>query len=186
MTLLVGLGNVGGEYELTRHNAGFMLVDFLLKEQASVNLTSTKFKGELFKLGSLLLLKPSTFMNSSGVSVKAVVDFYKPERVVVAHDDLDLPLGALRFKNGGSSGGHNGIKSIDGLLGAGYDRIRIGIGRGEKTSVINFVLGKFEASEFEVLKRVLAHCAGAVSEFESGKSISEISSKWTLKGISTN
>ncbi|EOB0795962.1 aminoacyl-tRNA hydrolase, partial [Campylobacter jejuni] len=111
MILVVGLGNIGVEYENTRHNVGFMLIDLLLKESNFTNLTNSKFKGELFKIGSsLLLLKPSTYMNNSGLSVKVVNDFYKCERMIVIHDDIDINLGALRFKKGGSSGGHNGLK----------------------------------------------------------------------------
>ncbi|EOY0101659.1 aminoacyl-tRNA hydrolase, partial [Campylobacter coli] len=108
MILVVGLGNIGKEYEDTRHNVGFMLIDLLLKEGNFTNLTNSKFKGELFKMGSSLLLKPHTYMNNSGLSVKAVNDFYKCERIIVVHDDIDINLGALRFKRGGSSGGHNG------------------------------------------------------------------------------
>ncbi|MBR2918221.1 MAG: aminoacyl-tRNA hydrolase, partial [Campylobacter sp.] len=117
MTLVAGLGNIGKEYENTRHNVGFMLVDLILKDGGFSDVSSAKFQGELYKKGSLLLLKPSTYMNASGKSLKAVNDFYKPEHIIVVHDELDIAFGAMRFKHGGSSGGHNGIKSIDSLIG---------------------------------------------------------------------
>ena len=133
MILIVGLGNPGDEYKNTRHNVGFMLIDELISGGGFDAVGSSKFKGELYKKGSLLLLKPQTFMNLSGNSVKAVKDFYKPERIIVIHDDIDLKFGAMKFKFGGSSGGHNGIKSIDNLIGNEYERIRIGVGRSENS-----------------------------------------------------
>ncbi|AII14222.1 peptidyl-tRNA hydrolase [Campylobacter iguaniorum] len=180
MTLLVGLGNPGKEYENTRHNVGFMLADLLLQDGGFNNVSSTKFQGELFKKGSLLILKPTTFMNLSGNSLKAVNDFYKPDHIIVVHDDLDLKLGAVRFKNGGSSGGHNGIKSIDSLIGNDYDRIRIGIGR-SGNGVISYVLGEFNQEENQKLQEVLEHSKKAALELIKSGDITEISSKFTLK-----
>ncbi|WP_096016171.1 aminoacyl-tRNA hydrolase [Campylobacter lanienae] len=180
MTLIAGLGNIGKEYENTRHNVGFMLIDLILKDGGYSDVSSAKFQGELYKNGSLLLLKPSTYMNSSGKSLKAVNDFYKPDHIIVIHDDLDIAFGAMRFKNGGSSGGHNGIKSIDSLIGNNYDRVRIGIGRSDK-SVIDYVLGKFDNSELEKLDGILSHAKEAVLALANSNDISAISSKFTLK-----
>ena len=180
MTLIAGLGNIGKEYENTRHNVGFMLIDLILKDGVYSDVSSAKFQGELYKNGSLLLLKPSTYMNSSGKSLKAVNDFYKPNHIIVIHDDLDIAFGAMRFKNGGSSGGHNGIKSIDSLIGNNYDRVRIGIGRSDR-SVIDYVLGKFDSSELEKLDGILAHAKEAVLALANSNDISAISSKFTLK-----
>ncbi|WP_096017656.1 aminoacyl-tRNA hydrolase [Campylobacter lanienae] len=180
MTLIAGLGNIGKEYENTRHNVGFMLIDLILKDGGYSDVSSAKFQGELYKNGSLLLLKPSTYMNSSGKSLKAVNDFYKPNHIIVIHDDLDIAFGAMRFKNGGSSGGHNGIKSIDSLIGNNYDRVRIGIGRSDK-SVIDYVLGKFDSSELEKLDRILSHAKEAILALANSNDISAISSKFTLK-----
>lgn len=180
MTLIAGLGNIGKEYENTRHNVGFMLIDLILKDGGYSDVSSAKFQGELYKNGSLLLLKPSTYMNSSGKSLKAVNDFYKPNHIIVIHDDLDIAFGAMRFKNGGSSGGHNGIKSIDSLIGNNYDRVRIGIGRSDK-SVIDYVLGKFDNSELEKLDGILSHAKEAVLALANLNDISAISSKFTLK-----
>ncbi|ELW2328105.1 aminoacyl-tRNA hydrolase [Campylobacter jejuni] len=180
MILVVGLGNIGVEYENTRHNVGFMLIGLLLKESNFTNLTNSKFKGELFKIGSsLLLLKPSTYMNNSGLSVKAVNDFYKCERMIVIHDDIDINLGALRFKKGGSSGGHNGLKSIDTLCGNDYERVRIGVGKGE--NVISHVLGKFKSEEEITLSKVLEHTKKALLELIENDDLSAISSKYSLK-----
>ena len=171
MTLIAGLGNIGKEYENTRHNVGFMLIDLILKDGGYSDVSSAKFQGELYKNGSLLLLKPSTYMNSSGKSLKAVNDFYKPNHIIVIHDDLDIAFGAMRFKNGGSSGGHNGIKSIDSLIGNNYDRVRIGIGRSDK-SVIDYVLGKFDSSELEKLDGILSHAKEAVLALANSNDIS--------------
>ena len=180
MTLIAGLGNIGKEYENTRHNVGFMLIDLILKDGGYSDVSSAKFQGELYKNGSLLLLKPSTYMNSSGKSLKAVNDFYKPNHIIVIHDDLDIAFGAMKFKNGGSSGGHNGIKSIDSLIGTNYDRVRIGIGRSYK-SIIDYVLGKFDNSELEKLDGILSHAKEAVLALANSNDISAISSKFTLK-----
>lgn len=180
MTLVAGLGNIGKEYENTRHNVGFMLIDLMLKDGGYSDVSSAKFQGELHKKGSLLLLKPSTYMNLSGNSLKAVSDFYKPEHIIVVHDDLDLAFGAMRFKNGGSSGGHNGIKSIDSLIGSSYDRVRIGIGRGDK-SVINYVLGDFDSDEMKRLPDILTHAKDAILALINSKDILAVSSKFTLK-----
>ena len=180
MTLIAGLGNIGKEYENTRHNVGFMLIDLILKDGGYSDVSSAKFQGELYKNGSLLLLKPSTYMNSSGKSLKAVNDFYKPNHIIVIHDDLDIAFGAMRFKDGGSSGGHNGIKSIDSLIGNNYDRVRIGIGRSDK-GVIDYVLGKFYSSELEKLDGILSHAKEAVLALANSNDISAISSKFTLK-----
>ncbi|ENX4731326.1 aminoacyl-tRNA hydrolase, partial [Campylobacter coli] len=114
-----------------------------------------------------------------GLSVKAVNDFYKCERIIVVHDDIDINLGALRFKRGGSSGGHNGLKSIDNLCGSDYERVRIGVGKGE--NVISHVLGKFRAEEELILSKVLEHSKKALLELIRNDDLSAISSKYSLK-----
>ncbi|CAD7288208.1 Peptidyl-tRNA hydrolase [Campylobacter majalis] len=177
MTLIVGLGNPTKQYENTRHNVGFMLID-LLKDDNFLDVSSAKFQGELFKYGKILLLKPTTFMNLSGNSVKAVNDFYKPKRIIVVHDDLDLGFGVVRFKKGGSSGGHNGIKSIDNLIGNDYERVRIGIGK--KGNAANFVLGEFSDNEKTHLDEILSHCKNAIIELLESD-ITTISAKFSLK-----
>ncbi|ASM35601.1 peptidyl-tRNA hydrolase [Campylobacter sputorum subsp. bubulus] len=180
MILIAGLGNPGIEYANTRHNIGFMVIDAILDELDCEKISNTKFKGELYKKGSLLFLKPMTFMNLSGQSVSAVKNFYKIDRVIVIHDDLDLKLGRLKFKNGGSSGGHNGIKSIDTSIGINYDRIRVGIGSELKKDTIDFVLGKFSQKEQECVKKIISITKDAVLEFVN-QDIDKISQKYSSK-----
>lgn len=181
MILVAGLGNIGDKYEKTRHNVGFMLIDLILKENQAQKISNSKFKGELYKIGSsLLLLKPHTFMNNSGESVKAVNDFYKCDKFIIIHDDIDIPLNALRFKKGGSSGGHNGLKSIDSLCGNDYERIRIGVGKTK--DVINHVLGNFSDDEFVILNKVLEQAKKALFELINSN-IENASSKYTMKNI---
>ena len=182
MILIVGLGNPGPEYSKTRHNIGFMLID-RLKNSNFTDVSSAKFQGELFKFQNLLLLKPATFMNLSGRSVKAVADFYKPERVIVIHDDLDLNFGVVKFKKGGGNGGHNGLKSIDALMGAGYERVRIGIGRSAykgESAVTGHVLGEFNAEEKEGLEKILGYCEDALKELIK-TDIDAVSQKFSVK-----
>ena len=177
MTLIAGLGNPGSKYENTRHNIGFMLID-LLKDSNYKDVSSAKFQGEVFKFNDIILLKPTTFMNLSGQSVKAVKDFYKPDRIIVIHDDLDLSFGTVKFKKGGSSGGHNGIKSIDNLIGNDYERVRVGIGH--LGDAKNFVLGEFSDEEKKALDEILSYTKNAVCELLKSD-INEISQKFTVK-----
>lgn len=182
MTLIVGLGNPGSQYQKTRHNVGFMLIDLLLNSNFK-NVSSSKFKGELFKNGDLLLLKPSTFMNLSGESVKVVSDFYKPSRIVVIHDDMDLNFGAVKFKKGGGNGGHNGLKSIDTLNGVDYERVRIGIGKSQysgENAVVSHVLGEFCGDEIGKLDQILNYCLKAVNELIKSD-IQTVSQKYSTK-----
>jgi len=172
MKLIIGLGNPGKKYELNRHNIGFLAVDYLINEfQASK--ISSKFKGELFKAGEYLFLKPNTFMNLSGESVVLVKDFYKipNEDIIVIHDDIDLKIGALRFKRGGSSGGHNGLKSIDRYIGNDYYRVRIGVGRPErKDEVVNYVLSDFNKEELECIKKNFENIKKAIVNIKNASS----------------
>lgn len=157
MILLVGLGNPGSEYAKTRHNIGFMAADECARRYLFEPFRE-KFKGLLSQAviqnEKVLLLKPQTYMNLSGESVRAVCDFYKipSEKVIVFHDDMDLPVGKIKVKVGGGAGGHNGIKSIDSHLGNQYTRVRIGISKPAlKEQVVDFVLSNFTAAERQVL-----------------------------------
>ncbi|WP_297441396.1 aminoacyl-tRNA hydrolase [Sulfurimonas sp.] len=186
--LIVGLGNPGSDYEQTRHNIGFMVIDELVARNNASKLSSSSFSGELYKfqnasvsLENHFLLKPLTFMNLSGDSVIKVKNFYKIEDVVVIHDDLDLPFGALRFKRGGGHGGHNGLKSIDSKIGKEYIRIRIGIGKPEhKGEVVSYVLGKFSAEQLKCLPELIEHACDAV-EYCLSHPLADVSSKYTQK-----
>lgn len=162
LVLIVGLGNPGDEYRNTRHNVGFMAVDYLAQKE-------TNWKKEKNALtmrveidgANVILVKPQTFMNNSGEAVGALMNFYKIplENIVVIHDDMDLKVGDVREKVGGSSAGHNGIKSIDNAIGREYRRIRIGIGHPRDfDSLINpadWVLGKFDAEQLKQIKSVI-------------------------------
>ena len=168
MKLIVGLGNVGQEYTATRHNLGFMVVDRLASElgikfgkQPSIyKAMETAHSQEQ----GIILLKPHTFMNLSGNAVEPVMHYYKidPIDVWVAHDELDLPFGTLRIRQGGSSGGHNGLKSIIEQLGENFGRIRLGIGNetlNHPIPAIDFVLQNFTKNESEQLDTVLEQTA---------------------------
>ncbi|WP_457562498.1 aminoacyl-tRNA hydrolase [Caminibacter pacificus] len=172
MKLIVGLGNPGSKYEKNRHNIGFLAVDYLIKEFNASKLSS-KFKGELYKSDEYLFLKPATYMNLSGESVRLVKDFYKIENddIIVIHDDIDLKLGALRFKKGGGSGGHNGLKSIDANIGNDYWRVRIGVGRPErKEMVVSYVLSDFEDEELECLEKLFPLIKEAIKDIKNAQS----------------
>ncbi len=156
MKLLVGLGNPGTEYAKTRHNMGFQAVDELVR-RFSFDAFKSEHKGLLAK-GQIanercLILKPETYMNLSGESVQSVMAFYKiqPQDIVVFHDDLDLPVGKVKVKIGGGSGGHNGIKNIDSHIGANYMRVRIGVDKNKMIDTANYVLGKPSADEQKIL-----------------------------------
>jgi PTH1 family peptidyl-tRNA hydrolase len=153
MLVLVGLGNPETKYKLNRHNVGFMTIDSIV---ANYKLApyKTKFQSQIItkKINDtpIIFSKPQTFMNLSGKSIGNILNFYKLkcENVIVIHDDLDLNLGTVKTKIGGSSGGHNGLKSLDSIIGKNYRRLRIGIGHpGDKTLVNNYVLGDFSKSE---------------------------------------
>lgn len=183
MTLIVGLGNPTSAYKDTRHNIGFEVVDCLANHLKATPIQKSSFKGELFRSNQLFLLKPQTYMNLSGESVLAVKNFYKDtQKMVVIHDDLDLPFGTIRFKRGGSSGGHNGLKSIDHLCGNDYFRVRFGIGRPPKGfETADYVLAKFLANEQEKLIDLITHSAKA-SLMLVDQPLDLVSSKMSLRG----
>ncbi|KAA1057043.1 aminoacyl-tRNA hydrolase [Azospirillum argentinense] len=153
MLLLVGLGNPGAEYVRNRHNIGFMAVEEIARRHG-FGPWRKRFQGQTAEgtIGGekVIALEPLTFMNLSGQSVTAAVQFFKmkPEDVVVIHDELDLPPGKIRVKKGGGHGGHNGLRSIDAHLGKEYWRIRLGIGHpGDKDRVSGYVLHDFAKAE---------------------------------------
>ncbi|MBI5487467.1 MAG: aminoacyl-tRNA hydrolase [Deltaproteobacteria bacterium] len=161
--LVVGLGNPEDEYGGTRHNAGFDLID-LLARRWDAREWKNRFHGRFSQAeparidGPVLLLKPTTYMNLSGRAVQGAMAFYRilPARVLVAHDDMDLPLGAFRLKLGGGSAGHRGVESIAAAVGADFLRLRIGIGRPERAGAVDHVLSRFAAAEREEMDRSLA------------------------------
>ncbi len=171
--LVVGLGNPGTEYEGTRHNIGFDLVDRLAAGNDSPWSRERKFRAKVARgENGVILAKPLTFMNLSGNAVARLGRFYKlhPNQILVVYDDLDLPVGKIRFRKEGSSGGHNGIKSIIEFLSTkDFPRLKLGIGAADqKETVIDHVLGKFSANEAEELEKVLAIAVDGVNCALSG------------------
>ena len=165
MQLWVGLGNPGPQYAMNRHNVGFMAID-VIADTHQFAPPAKKFQGWLQdgRIGRtrILLLKPGTFMNESGRSVRAAMDFYKlePKDVTVFYDELDLAPFKVKVKFGGGAAGHNGIRSITDHIGADFRRVRLGIGHpGNKDRVTGYVLGNFHKSEIDDLADLL----GAVS-----------------------
>lgn len=172
MFLIVGLGNTGSQYEDTRHNIGFKVVDNIAKEY-NIEINRQKFKGmcgEGFINGEkVILLKPTTYMNLSGESIREVVDFYKlsNDDVLVIYDDISLDVGRLRIREKGSAGGHNGIKSIIAHLGTDiFPRIKVGVGQ-PNVDLVNYVLGKFTKEEMEVLNESIDASTKAAKEIIS-------------------
>ncbi|MBL8377126.1 MAG: aminoacyl-tRNA hydrolase [Burkholderiales bacterium] len=162
--LIVGLGNVGREYEDTRHNAGFWLVDAYARASGIALRQEKHFFGSVGKGAAVWLVKPSTFMNRSGQSVAALATFYKilPAEILVAHDELDLPPGAVKMKQGGGHAGHNGLKDIAARLGSpDFWRIRIGIGHPRELSleqdVADFVLHRPSKDHQVLIDEAIAH-----------------------------
>jgi PTH1 family peptidyl-tRNA hydrolase len=159
--LIVGLGNPGPKYQWTRHNAGFMVLD-KLSGIAGISVTRKKFSGYYgegnWQSEHLLLLKPLTFMNLSGRSVAEALRFNKLsiEDLVVIHDDLDIPFGRVKLKEGGGHAGHNGLRSLVSELGSGgFARVRVGIGRPLRDDVVDYVLSKFSDKELAQLPLLL-------------------------------
>ena len=171
MKIIAGLGNPGDQYRMTRHNMGFLVLDALADD---AEITSLKKKFEALigdgRLGGhrVLLVKPQTFMNLSGQSLRQVVDFYQitPEDLIVVHDDLDLPFGTVRIKVGGGDGGHKGVRSaMDHLGGGAFTRVRLGIGKPPfKDDTERYVLQSFPKADLEALAEVVRNACEAVRE----------------------
>lgn len=171
MKIFVGLGNPGAEYEQTRHNLGFWVVDQLC-EKAGGRFKKARYRALEaavdFEEHSFLLVKPETFMNLSGEAVSGVLRFYKakPESLVVLHDDLDLPLGRIKWMERGSAGGHHGIESIIDSLGSPeFVRLRLGIGRSDQIVGADYVLSRFGKGEKELATAEVAEASESVLFF---------------------
>ncbi|MFS1664158.1 aminoacyl-tRNA hydrolase [Streptococcus sp. zg-JUN1979] len=171
--MIVGLGNPGSKYDNTRHNVGFMAIDNFVKNLDTTFTEDKTFKAQIassFINGEkVYFVKPTTFMNNSGLAVKALLTYYNIDvaDMLVIYDDLDMAVGKLRFRQQGSAGGHNGIKSIIAHIGSQvFDRIKIGIGRPEKKgTVINHVLGQFSSEDRIVIDISLDKVDKAVNAF---------------------
>lgn len=184
--LIAGLGNPGRQYEITRHNAGFLFMD-MLADKLDVKINKIKFKavvGEA-QIGGVrcLLMKPQTFMNLSGEAVKEACSFYKipPENVIVAFDDISLPCGGLRIRRKGSAGGHNGIKSIIQHLGSdNFPRIKLGVGAKPHPDydLADYVLSNFAKDDIPLMKQAMEKGCDALDFMVKGK-IDEAMSKYS-------
>ena len=176
MKLIAGLGNYGEKYRFTRHNAGFMALDYISMNSLFPDFSFTyeaKFKGEIAKINhnneTIIFLKPHTYMNLSGESVIAVMNFYKisKEDLLVIHDDIDMPVGKIRFRAKGSDGGQKGIRSIIQTLGGAndFDRLKIGIGPQLNLSAETYVLQNFSQEQLTEMKNVLKRVEEAVDTY---------------------
>lgn len=176
--LIVGLGNPGPEYQYTRHNAGFWFADAVARKHAASFQSESRFHAQIAKFtpdpvgGECRLLKPQTFMNRSGQAVASLAAFYKlpAESILVAHDDLDLPAGIVRLKQGGGHGGHNGLRDIIAQIGDAFARLRIGIGHpGKGNNVEGYVLKRAPAEEQHLTDDALADALAALPLILNGE-----------------
>jgi PTH1 family peptidyl-tRNA hydrolase len=169
LRIIVGLGNPGPEHQITRHNVGFWFVDLLARRHGGEFRDYRKYSGETARVTidgqELILLKPTTYMNRSGLSVRQISDFYKivPDDILVAHDELDLPVGSVRLKNGGGHGGHNGLRDTIAHVGENFWRLRLGIGHpGNKAEVIDYVLTRAPRVEEDLILEAVNTAADSV------------------------
>jgi peptidyl-tRNA hydrolase, PTH1 family len=169
LKLIVGLGNPGTEYARTRHNAGFQFVDELAARHGASFRSEPRHRGELARArigaADLWLLKPMNYMNHSGDAAQSVASFYKVplESILVAYDELDFPAGVVRLRQGGGAAGHNGLRDVIAQLGDEFWRLRIGIGHpGERSQVLDYVLGRPPAEEAQLIRAAIEAAADAV------------------------
>lgn len=186
MYVIAGLGNPGKEYASSRHNAGYMAVEYLAGK-LNTKLNKLKFNsvyGDTSINGEkVMLVKPVTYMNKSGIAISEIVKFYKisTSNLIVIYDDIDIPLGSLRIRPSGSAGTHNGMKSIVDSIGSEFPRIRIGIGRNEEMDLADFVLQKFSRNEKDIVTPIIERASEAAVEIiENG--IDSAMQKFNMKG----
>ena len=174
--IVAGLGNIGKQYERTRHNAGFLAIDYIASKYG-VSIDRVKFHSTVAEVNiggvRVLLMKPTTLMNNSGVAIGEAAAFYKipPERVLVLHDEISFDPGFIRIRRKGSAGGHNGLKSIiERLSSDGFPRIKIGVGKkpNPEYDLVDFVLGKFSEADLRAIKDRFADITAAAEEIIGG------------------
>lgn len=173
MKLIVGLGNPGKEYEKTRHNTGFMTID-KIADKLGINVNKSEFNAltgkKLYQNEQVVLVKPQTYMNNSGIAVSQIMNYYHIdiEDLLVIYDDLDLKYGQLRLRLKGSAGGHNGIKSIINYLHSSeFKRIRVGIEKNPLIDTADYVLGQIDKDKKEIFDKSLERAADAAIDFVS-------------------
>ncbi|MDD5393770.1 MAG: aminoacyl-tRNA hydrolase [Thiothrix sp.] len=174
--LIAGLGNPGSQYDKTRHNAGFWFVDELARRFSGKFAAEKRFSGDVCKLqvGSqtVWLIKPMTFMNRSGLAVRQLSNFYQipVEQILVAHDELDIPVGDARLKQAGGHGGHNGLRDLHAHLGANYWRLRLGVGHpGDRTQVVDYVLSRPSVDDEILIARAIDQAADQIELILQGE-----------------
>lgn len=184
MKLIAALGNPGQKYDKTKHNTGFMALDNYLNKN-NLNLDKDKFDGFWTKQKingeDVIFLEPQTYMNDSGKSIVQVANFFKikPEDIMVIHDDMDMPIGKIRIRKSGKSGGHNGIKSIIASLGTtDFNRLKIGIQHPQKQSVVSWVLTPFNDEQQKVMDDAFATSEKIIDDFIAGKSAQELMNRY--------
>lgn len=183
--MIVGLGNIGPQYEQTRHNTGFMIVEQFAKHhdlKIKTRKMNAKMGSTFINGDKVLVVEPTTFMNDSGIAVKPLKDYFgvSTENIVVVHDDMDLPIGKIRIKDKGSAGGHNGIKSLINNLGTeAFTRIRVGIAHPDKSNtVVNYVLGRFSKDQLPLFKRAGDDAVNALDDWLEGMTISNLENRY--------
>ena len=169
LRIIAGLGNPGPEHQVTRHNAGFWFVDELARRHRGEFRDYRKYSGETARISiggkEIILLKPTTYMNRSGLSIRQLSDFFQvvPDEILVAHDELDLPVGSVRLKHGGGHGGHNGLRDTIAHVGDGFWRLRLGIGHPNgKPDVIDYVLTRPPRGEEDLILGAVNSAADCV------------------------
>lgn len=167
MFIIVGLGNIGIQYQNTFHNIGFKVVDYIA-DKLSIDVKKEKYKA-LIGQGSyngqpVMLVKPTTYMNNSGESVVLLKKKFKDARIIVAVDDIDLPKGKIRYRERGKSGTHNGLRSIVSYIGEDFERVRVGIGRDERMDLADYVLSNIKVEDEELFKKAVSEAGELILE----------------------
>ncbi len=181
---IIGLGNPGSQYQNNRHNIGFRVVDSLASILECDFTNSPKLQSYIAKIPSknIIIAKPQTFMNHSGEAIKSIVGFYKITQIFIVADELDIDFGEIRYKYGGSNGGHNGLKSIDVCLGTtDYMRLRFGIGRGAKEDVISYVLGDFNDEQTKQIPALIKQSCNSLLYYLKSADFLQTQNLYTLK-----
>ena len=167
MIIIVGLGNIGPAYRYTYHNIGFMVIDRLAKK-LSIDFSKEKYKAVIgegnYKNEKIILAKPTTFMNNSGEAVVLLKKKNKDARIIVVVDDIDLPKGKIRYRENGSSGTHNGLRSIVSYIGEDFERVRVGIGRDEGVDLADYVLSNMKEEDGALFEKAIEEAANLILE----------------------
>ncbi|WNE41091.1 MAG: Peptidyl-tRNA hydrolase [Mycoplasmataceae bacterium] len=180
LKLIVGLGNPGREYQNTRHNLGFTIIDELVKK-LDIDLNKKKFNGLYYQGTSFILLKPQTYMNNSGECIKEFLRYFSIsiDNLLVIYDDITLPLGSFRYRLSGSAGGHNGVRNIIELLGSEkFKRLRLGVGYDNKILIKDWVLGNFSSLEKRELEKITPELLKSSMEWLKGDSFEKLMAKF--------